>query len=221
MNFAIHASGLVHRHASAPPIAFPDWQVEVGERALVVGPSGCGKSTLLNLIAGLTAVQTGKLSVLDRLMASLSAPERDAFRAQNIAIVPQRIHLIPAITVEGNLRLAMSLAGRKPSPTEIHDALATLGVASRRHSMPQTLSVGEAQRVAIARALLVKPKLLLADEPTSALDDHNTQMVLRLLTDAASRANATLIVVTHDQRLTSLLPTSLSLASALNQPVVG
>jgi putative ABC transport system ATP-binding protein len=185
---------------------------------LVVGPSGCGKSTLLNLLAGLTAVQSGTLDVLGTAFAKLDAAARDQFRARNVALVPQRLHLVSAVDVQHNLALAMSLAGREPNRTEITDALATLGVASRARAMPATLSVGEAQRVAIARALLVRPKLLLADEPTSALDDHNTDRMVRLLTDAASRATATLVVVTHDQRLTGLLPTSLALTGARVQP---
>ena len=76
-----------------------------------------------------------------------------------------------------------------------------MGVGHKAKSRPQDLSVGEQQRASIARALVHRPAVLLADEPTSALDDRSTQAVLNLLEEQAAQAGATLIIVTHDQRL--------------------
>ncbi len=65
------------------------------------------------------------------------------------------------------------------------------------------MSSGEQQRVSIARALINRPSLVLADEPTSALDDHNALEVTHLLEEQTRQQGATLVIVTHDQRLKS------------------
>ena len=79
-----------------------------------------------------------------------------------------------------------------------------LGIAHRAEARPHELSVGEQQRSSIARALLHKPQVVFADEPTSALDDHNAAAVMDILDREA--AEATLVVVTHDQRLKDRYP---------------
>ena len=68
-------------------------------------------------------------------------------------------------------------------------------------SLPHELSVGEQQRASIARALIHKPKVVFADEPTSALDDKSTEAVISLLEEETNHAGASLVIVTHDQRL--------------------
>ena len=76
-----------------------------------------------------------------------------------------------------------------------------LGVAHKANSRPRDLSIGEQQRAGIARALIHQPLVVLADEPTSALDDSSTAAVITLLESQAAAAGATLVIVTHDQRL--------------------
>ena len=89
--------------------------------------------------------------------------------------------------------------------------LERLGIAHRKHAKPQELSVGEQQRASIARALLHRPKVVFADEPTSALDDDNASAVMDILEREA--AEATLVVVTHDQRLKDRYPNCVTLKS--------
>ena len=79
--------------------------------------------------------------------------------------------------------------------------LEQLGIAHKANSRPRDLSIGEQQRAGIARALIHRPALVLADEPTSALDDGSTAAVMDLLETQATAARATLVIVTHDQRL--------------------
>ena len=79
--------------------------------------------------------------------------------------------------------------------------LEKLNMVGKAKQSTYTLSQGEQQRVAIARALVNEPLLILADEPTSALDDSNTDAVFELLVEQANEVNATLVVVTHDNRL--------------------
>lgn len=132
----------------------------------------------------------------------MSAAALDAFRGQTIGIVLQNLHLIEALTLTDNLRLAQTLAGQTPDPDRLRRVMGELGLANHAKARPSELSHGEAQRAAIARAVINRPRLILADEPTSALDDGNCAVVLHLLRAQAETTGATLVVVTHDGRLT-------------------
>jgi putative ABC transport system ATP-binding protein len=118
-----------------------------------------------------------------------------------VGIVLQRLHLIPALTVRDNLRLARTFARVPPDSMRINALIADLGLGALAGARPSRLSQGEAQRVAIARALVNRPSLILADEPTSALDDANCETVLTLLRAQAEASGATLVIATHDARL--------------------
>ena len=134
-------------------------------------------------------------------LGALTPAELDAFRGRMVGIVLQRLHLIPALTVRDNLRLARTLARLPPDPQRLDTLLADLGLAALAGARPRQLSEGEAQRVAIARAVVNRPALILADEPTSALDDANCAAVLALLRAQAETSGATLVIATHDARL--------------------
>ena len=182
-------------------VEIPSWTVAPGEHSLILGPSGSGKSTVLHLIAGLLPPSRGHIRVADQDLGALTPAELDAFRGKSIGIVLQRLHLIRALTVKDNLRLAQSLAGLPVRAERIEHLLFELGIAALATARPDRLSQGEAQRVAIARAVINRPALILADEPTSALDDGNAETVLRLLLTQAEASGATLLIATHDGRL--------------------
>ena len=84
-------------------------------------------------------------------------------------------------------------------------------IPEQAHKYPGQLSGGQQQRVAIARALMHRPKLVFADEPTSALDDANAAEVMNLLREQTADAGATLVVVTHDQRLKDRIANTIAL----------
>jgi putative ABC transport system ATP-binding protein len=84
--------------------------------------------------------------------------------------------------------------------------LSTLGVADLAARRPSQLSGGQAQRVALARAVLLQPRVILADEPTASLDDTAAAVALQLLADTAARLGASLVIATHDARVTAALP---------------
>ncbi len=190
------------------------WTLGAGERALVVGPSGSGKTTLLHVLAGLRKPEAGRVYVVGRDLSASSEVDRDVFRGRFIGYIFQTLHLVSALSVLDNLRLAAFLA-RKPVPDQrLLDLLASVGLADRARARPFELSQGEAQRVAIARALVNAPQLVLADEPTSALDDRNAELVLDLLLRATARERAALIVATHDKRLLPFFDRRLELGSA-------
>jgi putative ABC transport system ATP-binding protein len=182
-------------------LAFPDIHCGKGEHWLLLGQSGCGKTTLLHLLGGLLTPERGSVTIGDTKLDTLSASALDKFRGKKIGIIFQTPHFVRSLTTGENLALVQQLTGMPIDKDRIRQLLERLGVEHKLDRKTSELSQGEQQRVAIARALVNRPEVILADEPTSALDDKNTAEVIRLLEEQASEVNASLLVVTHDQRL--------------------
>jgi putative ABC transport system ATP-binding protein len=206
---------LAHSYGARAVVEIPSWTVAPGQHSLILGASGSGKSTLLHLIAGLLRPSRGRLLVAGRDLGALTPAELDGFRGRTIGIVLQRLHLIRALTVRDNLRLARTLARLPADPARIDGLISDLGLHDLAEARPNRLSEGEAQRVAIARAVVNQPVLILADEPTSALDDANCATVLTLLRSQAQGSGATLMIATHDARLKAHFTHTLELPDRL------
>jgi putative ABC transport system ATP-binding protein len=202
----IVARGLAYRYAGGPVLAWPDFEAPPGAVVRMTGPSGSGKSTLLALLAGLLALQQGRLEVAGTDLGSLGARARDAWRARTLGFVPQRLHLSEGLSVARNLELPDLAAGRTPDRARTAQLLRRLGLHGLEDRLPGALSGGQAQRVALARALVGRPRVILADEPTAHLDDAAATEALALLADAAAGEGATLIVATHDARVARAWP---------------
>ena len=190
-----------------PRMDFPDFACAQGERMLLLGQSGTGKTTLLHVLCGMLRAQAGTVEVAGRDLCASSDRDLDVWRGQELGIVFQRAHFVQSLSLGENLALPHQLTqGRVPA--EVLERMASmldrLGIAHRAQARPHELSVGEQQRASIARALLHQPKVVFADEPTSALDDDNAAAVMDILDREA--ADATLVVVTHDQRLKDRYP---------------
>jgi putative ABC transport system ATP-binding protein len=190
----IAISGLKAGYGSATVLDNFSLNIAKGEHTLLLGPSGSGKTTLLNILAGLTPAKTGTVVIDGRDLTKLSASERDRVRGQTVGLVMQRLHLISALTVAKNLKLAQQLAGRTHDAERIKATLSTLGIADKAGKYPRELSQGEAQRVAIARAVINRPAIILADEPTSALDDANCEAAIDLLFAQANEQRVVTLV---------------------------
>lgn len=197
----MHSSQLSYTYDGSTPISFPDISIKAGEHTLILGQSGCGKTTLLHLLAGLRKPTTGEITMIDHSITNMSSSEVDRFRGQNIGMIFQVPHFIRSLSVIENLSMARSLAGLKDDDQKCFELLKRLNLAGKEYKKPHQLSVGEQQRVAIIRSMINEPKIIFADEPTSALDDINTKQVVELLKKEADIHEATLVVVTHDQRL--------------------
>lgn len=207
----LQTENLTFSYTKATDLRFPDFTCAKAEQVLLLGQSGCGKTTLLHLLGGLLTPKTGKVVIGETDLTKLSGAQADKFRGQNIGIIFQKSHFVNALSVEENLLLAQSLAGQKSDRKRIKELLDRLNIAHKLRSKTNSLSQGEQQRVAIARALINRPQVILADEPTSALDDKNTEEVIRLLEEQAQAVDATLLVVTHDQRLKDRFSKQISL----------
>ena len=201
----IRSSNLSFHYPNGPKLSFPDVDVAQGAVVLLRGPSGCGKSTWLALIAGLMPPTSGDLTVAEQPLSALKVVAADAWRAQAIGFLPQKLHLSAALTVQQNLAMAQWAAGQAEDLARIREALAALGVAELAQRKPSQLSGGQAQRVALARAVLLKPRLILADEPTASLDGDAANEAVALLLGTARRQGATLVIATHDARVAAAL----------------
>lgn len=177
------------------------FELAAAESMAVIGSSGCGKTTFLHLIAGLLKPAGGRIRILGSDITQMVEADLDRFRGQKIGMVFQRLFLMPALTVYQNIELAQRLARQPRDLRRIEVLLRQLDIADLAHHKPRILSQGQAQRVAIARALVHKPALVLADEPTSALDDEHALQALGLLKETTAAEGASLLVVTHDQRI--------------------
>jgi ABC-type lipoprotein export system ATPase subunit len=187
--------------SSSDTMNFPDINCQNGEHWLLLGQSGSGKTTLLHLLGGLLRPKNGFVKIRDTEIQKLSLSALDQFRGKNIGIIFQNPHFVGALTVEENMQIAQYLANEKQDKNRVKELLESLNLGHKLKSKTSELSEGEKQRVSIARALVNRPEVILADEPTSALDDHNCEEVLKLLEAQAKEQNATLLIVTHDNRL--------------------
>jgi len=171
-----------------------------GEAVAITGSSSSGKSTLLGLMAGLDVPTSGQVRLLGHDLFALDEEGRAALRAAHVGFVFQSFQLLPHLTALENVMLPLELAG-KPALRPASEALERVGLSSRLHHYPRTLSGGEQQRVSLARAFVVEPSLLLADEPTGSLDQHNGSLVIELMFSLLSERRTTLVMVTHDPDL--------------------
>jgi iron(III) transport system ATP-binding protein len=171
--------------------------IERGELLSVLGPSGCGKTTLLRLIAGFERPDAGCVVVSDEVVAGpgrLVPPEQ-----RRIGMVFQDYALFPHLTVEGNVAFGLSTRPREERDALTRRTLELVGLQHKSSSPVYELSGGERQRVALARALAPEPELILLDEPFSNLDASLRASVRREVELILRDAEATALLVTHDQ----------------------
>ena len=183
-----------------------DMEVAEGELVAVQGPSGCGKTTLLNLIGGIDRPTAGRIEVDGSNLVDLGDGDLVKYRLAKVGFIFQFFNLVPTLTAEENVELPLRLAGKGPSirAKRRKELLELVGMTQRASHRPDELSGGEQQRVAIGVALANDPPLLLADEPTGELDTKTGQEVLDLFRRLNQEFKKTIVVVTHDARVSHI-----------------
>jgi putative ABC transport system ATP-binding protein len=183
-----------------------DLVIKTGEMVSLEGPSGSGKTTLLQLLGALDSQTGGSIRFASRDLGGLSDRELTKIRAEEIGFVFQHFNLIPTLTAEENVAIAMF-----PNHVRSHERLERakellnqVGLGPRLGHLPSRLSGGEQQRVAIARALANHPSVIIADEPTGNLDSDTAKEVMATLNALRKSAGVTIVIATHDEDVARL-----------------
>ncbi len=176
-----------------------------GEYLAVVGPSGAGKSTFLHILGGLELPTGGEVLFNGENIFSYGDRRISLWRSRNVGFIFQFYHLIEELTVIENIIIAGLIAGQrvKTSFKKAQNLLKYLNIESKESVVPSRLSGGEKQKVAIARALVNDAGLILCDEPTGNLDRQSATRVRDLLTSLHREKKKTVVVVTHNEDLSS------------------
>jgi len=169
-----------------------------GHFTAVMGPSGSGKSTLMHILAGLDQPTSGSVVVDGTEIAELDDKRLTELRRDKVGFVFQFFNLLPVLSAEENIRLPLTIAGRKPDEALMAQLVEAVDLGDRLSHRPSELSGGQQQRVAIARALVSQPAVVFADEPTGNLDSTSSEEVLKLLRRAVDEFGQTVVMVTHD-----------------------
>jgi lipoprotein-releasing system ATP-binding protein len=178
-----------------------------GEMLAIEGASGAGKSTLLHILGALDRATEGKVlfqgvDLLDRSEAELAE-----IRNRHIGFVFQFHHLLPEFNALENTMMPALIRGvnLREARKSAESLLRQLGLSERMVHKPGELSGGEQQRVAVARALMLNPRIILADEPTGNLDTKTGEEVHNRLVQINREMGITIVVVTHNPSLASLM----------------
>ncbi|MEW5762842.1 MAG: ATP-binding cassette domain-containing protein [Bacillota bacterium] len=207
----IRLTGVTKRFFAGTPnevTALDDLHLEIGpgEFVTVIGSNGAGKSTLLNAIAGLVAIDAGRIELDGTDITAWPVYRRAAF----IGRIDQNPLASTAaeMTVAENLAMALMRGRRRGLARAVtaarrqvfREALAAVGMGleKRLDVLVRTLSGGQRQALALVMATLVEPRLLLLDEHTAALDPQAARLVLAITERVVTTCRLTTLMVTHN-----------------------
>jgi cell division transport system ATP-binding protein len=172
-----------------------------GSFHFLTGASGAGKSSLLKLIYLAERPSRGRIEMFGRDVEAIAGADRPHLR-RRIGVVFQEFRLLEHLSAFDNCALPLRIGGGRPNDYrgDVAELLNWVGLKSRMHALPATLSGGEKQRLAIARAVVGRPDILLADEPTGNVDHAHALRILRLFVEL-NRLGTTVLIATHDEDL--------------------
>ena len=190
-----------------------DLEVVAGEEIAIVGQSGVGKSTLLHVLGSLEAPTAGKIYFEGRDLSTMDERETAEFRNRKLGFVFQFHYLLADFSALENVRMPALIARMNEAEADARATamLELVGLKDKLHRRPAELSGGEQQRVAVARAVVLGPRLVLADEPTGNLDPHTADEVHAMLHRLNQELGVTLVVATHNDRLSRSMGRTLRL----------
>jgi ribosome-dependent ATPase len=193
---AVVLDGVTHRYGRTIALDGVSLSVPAGVTAGLVGADGVGKSTLLGLVAGVTRIQTGGVTVLGADMAARAARRENAAR---IAYMPQGLgrNLTPTLSIAENLEFFGRLFGLPQAERRARtdELLVATGLAPFRDRPAGKLSGGMKQKLGICAALLHDPDLVVLDEPTTGIDPLSRRQFWELIDRMRARRPAMTVLV--------------------------
>ncbi len=177
-----------------------DVDVDAGVTVAVLGPNGAGKTTLLRVIAGLVAIEKGRVEVDGVVFDDPATGTRVTPEARRVGFVFQDHGLFPHLSVLDNVAFGLRARGldRGVANARAHEWLERVDLASYAASRPSALSGGQSQRAALARVLVTDPQVLLLDEPLAAVDASGRLELRRALREHLSGFSGVRLLITHD-----------------------
>ncbi len=177
--------------------------IDTGEFIAIMGPSGSGKSTLINILGFIDRGYTGEYLFDNENYQQVSDNKLAFIRNKTVGFVFQNFKLIQNNTIMENVSIPLLYSGMssKERKQRVESVLKDVGIADKKHLVPNKLSGGQQQRVAIARSIVNKPKFIIADEPTGALDSQTSKDIMDLFMRLNREQNTTMIIVTHDRKV--------------------
>ena len=175
-----------------PIIKELDFSVKKGEFVSFIGESGSGKTTFLKCLAGLEKINSGKITLNNKILN-----DKDIFikpHLRKIGFIFQDYPLFPHLNTLDNIKINL----KESYYTNLDYFIDLMGLSNLLKRFPHELSGGEQQRVSIARALVREPDLLLMDEPFSNLDSAIKSKIQNEIYKILKKTNTTTILVTHD-----------------------
>lgn len=202
----VEGTGLTKRFgtgdATVVAIDSVDITIEESELVMIMGDSGCGKTTLISLLGCILTPDDGQIRI-DGEPIDPEGQDMSVIRREKIGFVFQLFHLLPYLTAQENVMVAMDLARANTAEAESRatELLIQVGLSERLHHRPAQLSGGEKQRVSFARALANRPKIIFADEPTANLDSRQSDNLMNLIQELRQEHQTTIAIVTHHEGL--------------------
>ena len=146
------------------------FEITSGETIGILGPNGAGKTTLFYMIAGLVAIDSGKIYLSRKKLNQKSISERTSL---GLTYLPQESSIFKGLTVEANILSALEQRkdlNHKESQKELDSLLGDFGLHGLSKTLGIKLSGGERRRTEIARSVASNPKFILLDEPFAGID---------------------------------------------------
>ncbi len=188
-------TGISKNYAGVAALTDVSLDIRPGEVHALLGENGAGKSTLMNVASGTVQPDTGEIRFRGDAITTLTPARASQL---GIAIVHQHPAVLPDMTIEENLRVALPASVfAEGSPRDIAgELLDGVGLHVHLQDRVETLTVAQKHLLEIAKALAIRPAMLVLDEPTAPLDQDSVDLLFRRVRDAVAQGTS-VVYITH------------------------